>query len=187
MTPVSVFLIAISLSMDALAVSIATGASIKKNRMAEAVRMGFTFGAFQAAMPLLGAIIGKPFTHFLSSWNHWIAFSILAAIGLKMIYEAHFIDEEQKRKKEGRLAFKTLVMLAVATSIDAFAAGFSLSLVLGPAVFAVAAIIGAVTFIVCTAGVLLGEVTGHVLEGKIETAAGIILIAAGIHTLVTHA
>ncbi|MBN1863637.1 MAG: manganese efflux pump [Victivallales bacterium] len=186
MTPLSVSLIALALSMDAFAVSIATGASIKKNRMAEALRMGLIFGVFQATMPLLGAILGKALSDILSAWGHWTAFTILSAIGLKMIYEAHFLDKEQKKEKGGRLPFRTLILLGVATSIDALAAGFSLSLIVGPAVFAIALVIGAVTFIVCTAGVFIGGHAGHALEDKIETAAGVILITVGLQILLTH-
>ena len=184
MTPVSVLFIALALSMDALAVSIATGASIAENRLAEALRMGAAFGIFQALMLLIGAIAGKSFSDVVSSWDHWIAFAILTSIGIKMIYEAHFIEQEEK--KSGRLPFRTLMILSVATSIDALAAGFSLSLFLGSSILTVAACIGLVTFIVCFIGAFLGGKLGHFLEGRIETAGGIILIAVGLHILISH-
>lgn len=178
-------LIGLALSMDALAVSIAAGASIRRDKLAEAFRMAGAFGLFQALMPVLGALIGVSFRDFISSWDHWAAFGILSAIGAKMIYEAHFMEEEEKRKEGGRLPLGTLFILAIATSLDALATGFSISLI-GGEIFYAAALIGAITFAVCFAGVFIGERAGHVLEGKIETAGGIILIIVGIKILISH-
>ncbi|HOK03844.1 MAG TPA: manganese efflux pump MntP family protein [Victivallales bacterium] len=179
-----IIMIGLALSMDAFAVSIATGASLKKDRFFEALRIATAFGFFQAIMPIIGAGIGIKFKNLISDWDHWVAFLILLIIGLKMIYEAHFIEKEEK-KEGGVLSYKTLIILSIGTSIDAMATGFSISLIGDNIIFS-AMIIGIVTFLVCFCGVFLGEKIGHFLEGKIETAGGIILILVGLKILLSH-
>ena len=184
MNLIGIILIGIALSMDALAVSIATGASLKENKVSEAFKMAGAFGVFQALMPILGAMAGIRFKDAILAWDHWIAFIILSIIGVKMIYEAHFIEEEEK-KKAGKLPIKTLLILSIATSIDALAVGFSISLI-GGEIFAAASIIGLVTFFICFTGVFIGEKIGHFLEDKIESFGGLILILVGLKILFSH-
>ncbi len=184
MTIIAIILIGLALSMDALAVSIATGASIRKDKLSEAFRMAGAFGIFQALMPIIGAVLGIKFKDLMSDWDHWLAFGILSAIGIKMIYEAYFIEEEEKKTGD-KLPFKTLLLLAIATSIDALATGFSISLIGGDILFA-AGLIGVITFLICFIGVYVGEKVGHILEGKIEIAGGVILILVGLKILLGH-
>ncbi|HBC86693.1 MAG TPA: hypothetical protein DCZ94_07055 [Lentisphaeria bacterium] len=178
-------LIAVALSMDALAVSIASGIILKKShlKLRNAVKIAFFFGLFQLLMPLIGAFAGTFVKELISSFDHWVIFAILAAIGGKMIYEAFILKEEEEKFDPTNL--KTLLFLSVATSIDAFAVGISLSLLSGSIYMAVA-IIGVITFVICFIGVLIGDFAGHFFEEKIEAFGGVILIGIGIKILVEH-
>jgi putative Mn2+ efflux pump MntP len=176
--------IGVGLSMDALAVSLACGAILKEVRFHHAFRIAFAFGLFQALMPLLGGAAGVGLRGWITGFDHWVAFAVLAAIGGKMIYEASFIAKEEK-KVHNPLDLKVLLVLAVATSIDALAVGFSLSL-LAANIYAAAAVIGLITFVICFAGVLVGDRLGHLWEEKIEVAGGLILVAIGIKIVVGH-
>ncbi len=176
-------LIAIALSMDALAVSIASGIILKKSKIMNALKIAFFFGLFQLMMPLVGAFAGTFLKDFIVTFDHWVIFAILAVIGGKMIYEAFIIKEEEEKLDPTNL--KTLLFLSVATSIDAFAVGISLSLLSGSIYLAVT-IIGVITFVICFIGVMIGDFLGHFFEEKIEAFGGIILIGIGIKILVEH-
>lgn len=175
--------IAVGLSMDALAVAIATGATLQQQRLRSALTMGVFFGGFQALMPLVGWLAGRSLEKYIQSFDHWIAFGLLIFIGGKMVWEAFQIEEEEN--KTCSLAFQTLLMLSVATSIDALAVGVTFA-ALGTAIAAPVVIIGCTTFLLSTAGVLLGNKVGHFFEGKVEVAGGVILILIGVKILVEH-
>ncbi len=184
MTWLTLIGIGIGLAMDAFAVSLASGAILKEVRFRHAFRIAFAFGLFQAAMPLLGGAVGMAIGARIGSFDHWVAFGVLAVIGGKMIYEAGFIAREEK-KTHNPLDLRILLVLAVATSLDALAVGFSLS-VLATDIYRAAAVIGLVTFAICFAGVLIGDRIGHLCEDKVEILGGLILVGIGVKILVQH-
>lgn len=187
MTKIEILLLAIGLSMDALSVSVAAGIQIKKVKLTHAFRIAFFFGLFQALMPIAGALLGIRLKNLISEMDHWIIFFILLFIGAKMIYEAKFIKEESEEKKSDPTKLKILLLLAVATSIDALAVGLSMSLIMRFGnILASAGFIGLVTFVLCFIGVIVGDMMGHFFEEKIEVAGGIILIAVGTKILLEH-
>ncbi len=179
----SVILIAIGLSMDALAVSVTSGILIKKPRVKDALKLATSFGAFQAIMPLLGWISGIKIYRYISTFDHWLAFFILLLIGVKIIYES--LKQESKDESFNPLDFKVLMILSIATSIDALAVSLSLAFlemdIIGPFL-----IIGVVTFIICFMGFFIGDKFGHLFENKIKILGGIILIFIGFRILVEH-
>jgi manganese efflux pump family protein len=179
----TVIVIAVGLAMDALAVSIATGAASKQLRIDHALRMAFFFGSFQAIMPLIGSFAGLALKGMITSIDHWIAFVLLSIIGAKMIYESF------KLKDTGNTAnaesMKVLLILSIATSIDALAVGVTLSLITSSILLA-ATVIGITTFILSLLGTQIGRKVGHFFENKIEVVGGLILIAIGIKIVVEH-
>lgn len=182
MNLLAILFIAIALAMDAFAVSIASGGIIKKLHLRHAVRISLFFGIFQAVMPILGWLAGNGFRGLISSFDHWIAFCLLTFIGGKMIYESRSLDVD---KRMDPLKFKILLILAIATSIDAFGVGLSLSM-LEVTILIPALIIGIVTFILSMVGVYIGRKFGHFLEKKIEVIGGIILIIIAFEILLAH-
>ncbi len=179
----TILLIALGLAMDAFAVSVASGFAAARFRITHALRMALSFGIFQAIMPLLGWSAGLKLRALISGVDHWVAFGLLAAVGGKMIYESFRIGEEEKAS--GPISFCRLMVLSVATSIDALAVGLTLSF-LKVAIALPAAIIGVITFCLSLVGVYLGKRIGHLFENKIELVGGLILIAIGIKILFEH-
>ena len=179
----TVLIIAVGLAMDAFAVSISSGLAIKKIRMGHAFRIAFFFGAFQAIMPVIGWLAGLGLKDFISAIDHWIAFVLLSIVGGKMIYESTFLDEEKDEKDT--LNIYVLLILSIATSIDALAVGLTLSF-LNVDIASPAVIIGIVTFLLSFLGVYIGDRFGHFFESKIEIVGGLILIGIGIKILVEH-
>ena len=177
----TIIVIAVGLAMDAFAVSIATGAASKKLHIKHALRMAFFFGAFQAFMPLLGSLAGVAFKDIIASVDHWVAFILLTAIGGKMISESFKL----KTPPPDIQSLAVLVMLSIATSIDALAVGVTLSLITSSIYMAVA-VIGVITFVLSLIGTQLGRKIGHFFENKIEILGGVILIAIGIKILIQH-
>ncbi|RYY73331.1 MAG: manganese efflux pump [Gammaproteobacteria bacterium] len=174
-----VIFLALALSMDAFAVSIGIGAKQKNNAKRLALMSACYFGVFQALMPLLGYFVGKSLLAWVASYAPWIAFFLLLGIGAKMIYEAlHDNDGEDLKIITQRVMF----MLAIATSIDAMAAGFALNL-LNVNVFLSCLIIGVVTFLLSYYGVFLGAKSGTKLENKAELFGGIVIILIGLKIL----
>lgn len=179
-----IFGIAFGLSMDAFAVSITSGARTKANLLQRALLMALFFGAFQALMPALGWLAGASLQNLVASYDHWIAFTLLAGLGGKMIYEAFGSDEGEG--KEGRsLGFCLLVSLSIATSIDALIVGFSMSC-LRTGILLPITIIGAVTFIISALGVWIGHHFGRILGNKCEFVGGLVLIGLGVKVLLLH-
>jgi putative Mn2+ efflux pump MntP len=182
-----ILFIALGLSMDAFAVSVASGAAMKRLHLPAALKMGFFFGGFQALMPVLGWAAGLNMKNFMSGWDHWIAFGLLSAVGGKMLYESFEIKRGEECGGDRPCPFDTgtLTVLAIATSIDALAVGLTFSL-LQVSVIAPALLIGLVTFLMSVAGVKIGSAGGHFFENKMEAAGGIILILIGLRILFGH-
>jgi len=174
---IEVIILAVALSMDAFAVSIGLGA--KKNTPGLALKAGVFFGIFQALMPFIGYLGGKGVLGWIDAYAHWIAFGLLALIGAKMIYEG---VSEGIEEGISDVTNKMMLMLAIATSIDAMAAGFSLTL-LNVNPYIACLIIGVTTFAFSWAGVLIGRKSGTWLESKAEIFGGIVLILIGFKIL----
>ncbi len=178
----SSFFIAVGLAMDAFSVSLAGGSVLKKDVLKTALTAGVLFGFFQFFMPLLGYLAGVPVTNLITPYGYWIVFGLFVIVGGKMIYDAVFGDEEDGIDLTGG---KVLVLLAVATSIDALAIGVSFALI-GEEIFLPAVIIGVVTFVFSAAGVLAGSRLGGILGNKMEILGGIILIGIGVKLLLEN-
>jgi len=179
----TIILLAVGLAMDAFAVSIVTGSIYKELHIRHALRMALFFGGFQSLMPLVGSLAGLGLRGYISAYDHWIAFGLLGLIGGKMIYEAFQIEAAEKKLDPSSLLI--LLTLSVATSIDALAVGFTLSLLVSSLAFAVT-IIGLITFGLSYAGVSIGKRFGHFCESKIEILGGLILIGIGLKILIEH-
>ena len=189
-------LIAVGLSMDAFAVSIAKGLTMKKVNIRDAALVGAWFGFFQALMPLIGAYLGTRFLDKIKIVDHWVAFGILAAVGGNMIREAFHEErekkqqrqEEEKKEQEHRAAdlrFSTMLLLALATSMDALAVGITFSLLHVKIVWA-AVCIGCVTFGISFGGVYAGRFLGEKAQKGASIAGGIVLIGIGVKILLEH-
>lgn len=180
----SIFLIALGLAMDAFAVSITSGITIKNLKKRHALLVGATFGIFQAVMPVLGWLLGQWAYRFISAVDYWIAFGLLLFVGGHMIIQVMQPEDEASEPKNP-LYLPTLLTLAVATSIDAFAIGISLSM-LRVAIFLPVLVIGFVTFALSFAGVYFGRLFGHFNEKRMEVAGGLVLIGLGTKMLIEH-
>ncbi len=175
------FILAVGLSMDAFAVSICKGLALGHSSFKGSVIVGLWFGFFQALMPLIGYFVGIQLSVFVKAFDHWIAFVLLAAIGISMIMESRSKEEDESPS----LSVKAMFPLAVATSIDALASGIALAAVEGNIYWAVA-FIGVITFCLSAFGVRLGSFAGSRYKSKAELAGGIILIAIGAKILIEH-
>ena len=184
---IELFILAVGLSMDAFAVSICKGLSVKKVGVKECCIIGVWFGGFQALMPLIGYLLGSQFKDYITSIDHWIAFILLLIIGVNMIRESRQKEEDEEvcPKEENPFAFKTMLMLAVATSIDALAVGITLAFLnvaLAPSV----TFIGVTTFVISAVGIRIGNIFGMKYKAKAEFAGGLILICIGVKILLEH-
>ena len=175
--------LAVGLSMDAFAVSVCKGLALPRVSWKECCIAGAWFGGFQALMPLLGYLLGTQFERFVTSVDHWIAFVLLGIIGGNMIREALSKDEDQL---DASLACKTMLLLAVATSIDALAVGITFALLPDVDLPAAVSFIGATTFILSAVGLKVGNVFGLKYKSRAEIAGGIILILLGVKILLEH-
>ena len=175
----------IGVSMDAFAVSICKGLSVKKARLKEMAICGSWFGSFQALMPLLGFFLGALFYDAISAFDHWIAFGLLALIGGNMLKEA-FEKKCDCECGSGDMRFRTMLVMAIATSIDALAVGISLAMAGNVNIWLAIACIGAITFTFSAIGVKIGNVFGAKFEKKAEVTGGIILILLGLKILLEH-
>jgi ZIP family zinc transporter len=184
MTLLSILLIALGLAMDAFAVSITSGITIKNLKARHALLVGAAFGIFQAVMPVLGWLLGQWAYRWISAVDYWIAFGLLLFVGGHMIIQAMQPEDEETGPKNP-LHLPTLLMLAVATSIDAFAIGISLSM-LRVSILQPVLIIGLVTFALSFAGVYFGRLFGHLNEKKMEVFGGLVLIGLGTKMLIEH-
>lgn len=178
----TLFIMAIGLSMDAFAVSICKGLAMEKISLKKMMIVGAWFGGFQALMPAAGYLLGSRFTDKITAIDHWIAFILLAYIGLSMIGEAVKCKDE---KTNASLCFKEMLILAVATSIDALAVGVTFAF-LSVNILAAVSFIGIITFLCSMAGVKVGNVFGTKYKKKAELAGGLILIVLGVKILLEH-
>ncbi|MBR3053967.1 MAG: manganese efflux pump [Firmicutes bacterium] len=181
MSIIEVFLIGVGLSMDAFAVSICKGLSFDEMSWKKALVPGLYFGVFQALMPVAGFFLGTGFEELIRDYDHWVAFGLLALIGINMIRESR--DEDADRDPE--MSFRAMIPLAVATSIDALAVGISFA-VLRVNIWGAAALIGCTTFVISALGFKVGNAFGAKYRSKAELAGGIILILIGIKILIEH-
>ncbi|MBR4972713.1 MAG: manganese efflux pump [Oscillospiraceae bacterium] len=181
------FLLGVGLSMDAFAVSICKGLSVKKARLQEMAVCGAWFGGFQGLMPLIGFFLGALFYNAISSFDHWIAFGLLALIGVNMLKEAFGKEEECADCNNGAdFSVKTMFVMAVATSIDALAVGISLAMAGNVNIWIAVAFIGIITFFMSGMGVKIGNVFGAKFEKKAQLAGGVILVLLGAKILLEH-
>lgn len=179
---ISIILIAIGLSMDAFAVSVSNGIVLKKVTALNSIKTGVFFGAFQAFMPILGWFLGNTFCMYIESIDHWLAFGLLSFIGANMIYESLKEEENEYRNPNST---KVLLVMAIATSIDALAVGVSFSM-LQANIFIPAIVIGTITFIISSIGVFIGKKVGKLFKKNAEIFGGIILIIIGFNILMHH-
>lgn len=178
---IELFFLAIALSMDAFAVSICKGLSMKQMKWSNAVKAGLYFGIFQAVMPLIGYFFGFHFQSFITNIDHWIAFVLLTVIGINMIRESFQKAEEL----DDSFSFRSMIILSVATSIDALAVGVTFAF-LNTAIIPAVSFIGIVTFCFSFAGIKIGNVFGIRYKNKAELCGGIILILIGLKILLEH-
>ena len=177
-----IIVIAIGLAMDAFAVSVCKGLSMKKIDWKKAIIIAVYFGAFQALMPVLGYFLGSSFSAFVQKVDHWIAFILLSIIGVNMIKES---TDDEVEKRNDNVDFKTMVVLAIATSIDALAVGVTFAFFEVNILLAIS-IIGMITFILSILGVIIGNKFGDKFQNRAELAGGIILIIIGLKILLEH-
>ena len=179
-------LLAVGLSMDAFAVSICKGLAMKKASVKGALTCGVWFGGFQALMPLVGFFLGAMFASAIESFDHWVAFGLLALIGANMLKEAFEKKEECEECGCADLSVKTMFVMAVATSIDALAVGVSLAMAGNVNIWLAIALIGTVTCLLSALGVKVGSVFGARFEKKAQLAGGVILVLIGVKILLEH-
>ena len=182
MSFISLFILAVGLSMDAFAVSVCKGLAMRKIRVSNAFIVGLWFGGFQMLMPVIGYFLGSYFQRYIEAVDHWIAFILLAIIGINMIRESR---EEEEESASASLAVKDMFPLAVATSIDALAAGISLAC-LQVNIWTAVSFIGITTCILSMIGVKVGSVFGTRYKSGAELAGGLILILLGFRILLEH-
>lgn len=184
MTFLSAVLLGLGLSMDAFAVSVCKGLAVGKVRWKHLLSAGLWFGGFQALMPLIGYYLGSFFRTYIEKADHWIAFMLLALIGANMIREA-FSGEESK-PADASFGVRVMLVMAVATSIDALAAGIAIAMEEDANVFVSVACVGVTTFLFSAAGVKIGSVFGEKYKSRAELAGGVILILLGLKILLEH-
>ncbi len=179
----TIMFIALGLAMDAFAVSISSGITIKHQRFKNALKVAIFFGGFQAIMPILGWFAGYNLREFISDIDHWAAFGLLSIIGCKMIYDS--IKRGSDKKETNIMNLYVLLILSIATSIDALAVGVSFAF-LEIVIWTPVIIIGIITFILSFIGVYIGNKLGHFCKNQIGIVGGLILIGIGIKILVEH-
>ncbi|MCQ2078819.1 MAG: manganese efflux pump MntP family protein [archaeon] len=179
MDAITIILLGIGLAMDAFAVSICKGLAMGKARLKAMVIIGLWFGFFQAIMPAIGYFVGKAFYDLISEYDHWVAFILLALIGGNMLREALFGEEEDV---DADIGFKIMLLLAIATSIDALAVGISMAMDGGDILVPVVSI-GVITMALSMVGVKIGSLFGDRFGSKAEILGGIILIGIGLKIL----
>lgn len=182
MGAIEILLISIGLAMDAFAVSVCKGLAMKKMSWKKAIIIGLYFGIFQAVMPVIGYFLGTTFERFITNVDHWVAFILLVGIGINMVKEA--FDKESENRNDN-VDMKTMLVLSIATSIDALAIGITFACLKIHIVMPVITI-GLITFIISVIGVKIGNRFGDKYEKKAEIMGGVILILLGIKILLEH-
>ena len=184
MSPISLLFLALAMSTDAFAAAIGKGASLHKPRFTEALRTGLIFGVIESITPLVGWVIGQAAAKYVENWDHWIAFFLLLALGVHMIYNG-LKHEEAEEEKPHQHSFFILAATAVATSIDALAVGVGLAFV-NVNVLVAASAIGVATTVMVTVGMMLGRVLGTVVGKRAEIIGGVVLMTVGSTILYEH-
>lgn len=182
MSVLEIILIGVGLAMDAFAVSICKGLSIKKLEFKNIIKISLYFSTFQAIMPVIGYLLGTTFSVAVEKIDHWVAFILLSIIGLNMIKDS-FDDEVDK--KNDSIDVKTMILLSIATSIDALAIGVTFAFFRINIIYAVS-VIGLITFGLCSIGVKIGNKFGDKFQNKAQIAGGIILVCIGVKILLEH-
>lgn len=177
-------LLAVGLSMDAFAVSVCKGLSVKKAGIKESVLCGSWFGGFQALMPLIGFYLGTLFADAIKAFDHWVAFGLLVIIGINMLKEV--FEKDCDCENDGDMSAKTMFVMAIATSIDALAVGISLAMAGSVNILVAVLLIGVTTFLLSGLGVKIGNLFGNRFEKKAQLAGGVILILLGVKILLEH-
>lgn len=175
-------IIAIGLAMDAFAVSIGKGLSLKRIQPRHYLSVGFWFGGFQALMPLIGYLLGNSFASIVNDFDHWVAFFLLGIIGFNMIRDSFAKDDDEH---DANFSFKIMLSLAIATSIDALAVGVSFAFLKVDLWLAIATI-GIITAILSAIGIKIGNIFGTKYKSKAEFTGGVVLVFMGIKILVEH-
>jgi manganese efflux pump family protein len=182
----SIMLLAFGLSMDAMAVAATRGLAVRTIRPRHVALVAGLFGGFQALMPLFGWVLGKRVGQAIATWDHWVIFALLGGIGGKMLWEAFHHDTEEASVSEAdAFGLRVLLLLALATSIDALAAGFALPLMGAPLGVSLAAI-GITTAMLSAVGLFAGHRFGAALGSRLDAVGGIVLIGLGLKTLLEH-
>lgn len=185
MSFMELMLIAVGLSMDAFAVAICKGLSVQKLGWKHYLTVGVWFGGFQALMPTLGYLLGTTFERYITSVDHWVAFVLLCLIGGGMLKEG-LAKEEEEKEERGGFDFKSMLLLAVATSIDALAVGITFALLPDVNIFSAVGLIGTITFCLSAVGLKVGNIFGLKYKSKAEVVGGVILILIGVKILLEH-
>jgi manganese efflux pump family protein len=180
----SLFALACALAMDAFAVAIVSGIALNPLTKRQVFRLSFHFGLFQALMPAVGWIAGNAIYRYISGLDHWVAFGLLAFVGGKMFLESFHPEAEKKSSNDPTTGWD-LVLLSIATSIDALAVGLSLAMI-GERIFKPAIIIGLVAAAFTFSGMLMGRKIGSLWGKRVEATGGIVLIAIGLRILISH-
>lgn len=181
-------ILALGLAMDACAVSVCKGLSVEKPKAKHYLAVGLWFGGFQALMPLLGYLIGSTFSKYIDKYDHWIAFALLIFLGGKMIKEAFSKKEEteEDKKKNSSFGFVNMLVMAIATSIDALTVGVTFALLPEINIFIAIALIGGITFVLSVVGLKIGNLFGAKFKNKAEFVGGLILVLLGLKILLEH-
>lgn len=183
MSLITIFIIAVGLGIDAFSVAIGIGATNNKKSLAPILRLAAAFGTFQFIMPIIGWLAGLTIVDIIASFDHWIAFTLLALVGGKMIWEG--FEKENDEEREDQTRGWSLLMLSIATSIDALAVGFSFSVLKNP-ILIPAFIIGIVCFLMTITGMIFGKVLARLFGKKVEIFGGLVLIAIGVKIIIDH-
>jgi len=183
MSLITIFILAVGLGVDAFSVAIGIGATNDKKSWTPILRLSAAFGLFQFVMPIIGWLAGQTVVEIIASFDHWIAFALLALVGGKMIWEG--FEKESDVGKADQTRGWPLLLLSIATSIDALAVGFSFSILKNPILFP-AVIIGIVCFVMTTVGMIFGKVLAKLFGRKVEIFGGLVLIAIGVKILIDH-
>ena len=185
MSPISILLIGFAMSTDAFAAAIGKGAAMRKPVFRDALRAGIIFGVIEAITPIIGWLLGRAALQYVEAFDHWIAFGLLGALGIHMIYNGLRPDSAEEEDPSQHHGFWKLALTGFATSIDAMAVGVSLAFLDAP-ILLVAAVIGLCTLVMVTAGIMLGRVLGTLAGKRAEILGGAIMIVVGAAILYEH-
>lgn len=185
MHPLSILLLGLAMSTDAFAAALGKGAAMHKPRISQALRAGLIFGTIEAITPVAGWLLGKGAARYIQAWDHWIAFGLLAVLGLYMIWNSIWGDADEAVDDRQQHSFLTLALTGISTSIDAAAVGVGLAFVDAP-IAIVAVVIGLCTLVMVTIGIMLGHALGALVGKRAELLGGAILIGVGAAILYEH-